>query len=272
MSQELAAKRGFLIDLDGTLYHGQNPIEGAARFVAYLKNKRIPYRFVTNNSSSTAEDVANRLTSMGIDATARDVCTSAQAAAAYISEQKRDASVYIVGEHGLRAAAIEAGLRITEEAPDFVLQGIDRSLSYNTVTKAVSLIRDGACSIMTNPDLLLPSDNGLIPGAGSIGAMIKAATGEEPIVIGKPSPILMNYALRDIGLAAKDTWMIGDNLATDIAAGAAAGCGTILVLTGLTTEQNYEAYAEQAGCRPDRIIANLTELLSYIAEEWEGRE
>lgn len=264
MGNEMAKPRGLLIDLDGTLYHGPIRIEGADRLVATLRSIRMPFRFVTNNSSASPEDVAARLTGMGIEAQPHEVCTSSQAAAEYISQEKPGAAVFIVGEEGLRKAVEEQGLRITEDSPDYVLQGIDRGLTYERIAKAVSYIREGAVYVLTNPDLLLPSEKGLQPGAGSIGAMLRAATGQEPVLIGKPSAILMDYALKQLRLAADETWVVGDNLATDIAAGKAAGCGTALVLTGLTTQDNYAHYAKQAGCEPDTICHNLDDFTSYI--------
>lgn len=260
----ITTKSGLLIDLDGTLYHGSNRIDGADRLIAALREANMPYRYVTNNSTSTPSEVADRLMAMGIPASPEEVCTSAQAAAGYIAERSPSASVYIVGEKGLYEAIIEAGLRPVEADPDYVVQGLDRSLTYSRVAKAAQYIRGGSTFIMTNPDLLLPSTNGLIPGAGSIGAMLRAASGQEPVVIGKPSAILMNYSLEKLGMAAEDTWMVGDNMATDIAAGIAVGCGTALVLTGLTTEHNYEAYAEAAGCKPDLIFKDLNELTAEL--------
>ncbi|NIK76605.1 4-nitrophenyl phosphatase [Paenibacillus castaneae] len=265
MSDKLPEMRGLLIDLDGTLYHGTHVIEGAEPLISYLKETKLPYRFVTNNSSATPDEVADRLMNMGIPAEARDVCTSAQAAAGYIANLSPGASVFVVGEAGLKSAVLEAGLQLTEEQPDYVLQGIDRSFTYERLTKAVRFIHGGALFVLTNPDLLLPSSDGLIPGAGSIGAMLKAAGGKEPVLIGKPSSILMDYSLREIGLSAQETWVVGDNMATDIAFGKAAGCGTILVLTGLTNEQNMDYYMEQAGCKPDIICKHLEELRSYIS-------
>ncbi|QAY68383.1 TIGR01457 family HAD-type hydrolase [Paenibacillus protaetiae] len=257
--------RGFLIDLDGTLYHGSKRIEGADRLLAALRANRLPFRFVTNNSSVSPEEVAARLNGMGIEAQPDEVCTSSLAAAQYIAQRKPGASVYVVGEAGLKQAVAEAGLRLTEEEqPDFVVQGIDRELSYSRVAAAVRFIRAGAVSVMTNPDLLLPGESGLQPGAGSIGAMIEAASGQVPVVIGKPSSILMDYALQQLGMEPGGIWVIGDNMATDIAAGIAAGCGTALVLTGLTTRDNYEHYAKLAGCKPDLICGSLDELQSYI--------
>ncbi|MGG4033927.1 TIGR01457 family HAD-type hydrolase [Paenibacillus cisolokensis] len=265
MKKPDAPPKGLLIDLDGTLYHGARRIDGADAFIADLRKAELPFRFVTNNSSASPDVVARRLEAMGIAAQARDVCTSAQAAARYIAEERPGARVFVIGEDGLREAAEEAGLVLTERDPDYVLQGIDRKLTYDRIAAAVRHIFAGARYILTNPDLLLPSDDGLLPGAGSIGAMLRAASGQEPVLIGKPSAILMDYALRDLGLAAEDAWVIGDNLATDIAAGKAAGCGTVLVLTGLTTADNFEAYAGQAGCRPDAVCGDLHELRSYIS-------
>ncbi|MDQ0111373.1 TIGR01457 family HAD-type hydrolase [Paenibacillus harenae] len=256
---------GLLIDLDGTIYHGSKRIEHADKLIADLRTGGLAYKYVTNNSSATPEDVADRLKAMGIEAYADDVCTSAQAAATYIAEKLPGASVFVIGEKGLREAVVRAGLTITEDNPDYVLQGIDREFNYSRLAKAVRYILDGASYVMTNPDLLLPTENGLQPGAGSIGASLTAAGGKQPVVIGKPSAILMNYSLNRLGRTAADTWVIGDNMATDIAAGHASGCGTILVLTGLTRSDNYEYYAEIACCKPDVICTRLDELRSYIS-------
>ncbi|MBH5317765.1 TIGR01457 family HAD-type hydrolase [Paenibacillus sp. GSMTC-2017] len=259
------AMKGLLIDLDGTLYHGTTMIDGADRLIHYLRNESIPYRFVTNNSASSPEEVANRLEAMGIPATSEDVCTSAQATAQYVAGLQPKASVYVIGESGLHEAIQDAGLRITDQFPDFVVQGIDRNLSYERIAQAVRYIREGATYILTNPDLLLPSTNGLIPGAGSIGAMLKAASGKEPVLIGKPSSILMDYSLTQLGVPNQDTWVVGDNIATDIAAGIAADCGTLLVLTGLTTAANYSSYSEAARCKPDLICESLEALIQTVS-------
>lgn len=177
MTEKQQPMHGLLIDLDGTLYHGTHRIDGADTLISYLREIKLPFRFVTNNSSATPEEVAGRLMKMGIQAAAEEVCTSAQAAAEHIARLKPGAAVFVVGEEGLRKAVQEAGLVLTEEQPDFVLQGIDRSFTYERLTKAVRYIHAGATFVLTNPDLLLPSTDGLIPGAGSIGAMLQAAGG-----------------------------------------------------------------------------------------------
>ncbi len=259
--------QGLLIDLDGTLYHGNNRIDGADLLIGYLNDTKMPYRFVTNNSSATPETVADRLQTMGIPAEPEHVCTSAQAAAAYMAKAKPGAAVFVIGEEGLLLAVSEAGLRITEDNPDYVLQGIDRAFTYERLARAVRHIHSGAEFVLTNPDLLLPSGDGLIPGAGSIGAMLTAAGGKEPILIGKPSSILMEHSLASIGLSAAETWVIGDNLATDIAFGRAAGCGSVLVLTGLTTRDNLNHYMNRAGCEPDVICDDLHGLIHFIEKQ-----
>lgn len=259
--------KGLLIDLDGTLYHGNHRIPGADELIRSLKQRRIPYMFVTNNSSRTAEGVAKHLNEMGIEARPEEVCTSSLAAAEYIAGESPGASVAMLGEEGLRQALSGAGLHIVDENPQYVVQGIDRSFTYESLAKAVQWIRGGAKYVLTNPDLLLPSDHGLVPGAGSLSASIQAASGTEPIVIGKPAGHLMSFATDRLGISPADATVVGDNLRTDIAAGAAAGCETILVLTGLTTEENMEALIEGAGVRPDVVCKDLYELMQRICPD-----
>ncbi|WP_274650671.1 TIGR01457 family HAD-type hydrolase [Paenibacillus humicola] len=275
MSRSLHAKsplRGLLIDLDGTLYHGSRMIDGADRLIRYLRGRGLPYLFVTNNSSATPETVAERLNEMGIPAVPQEVCTSAQAAARYAARRKPGGGAYVVGESGLCRALEEAGLRLAEpdgEMPDFVIQGIDRFMTYEKLAHAVRFIRAGAEFVLTNPDVLLPSEGGLMPGAGSIGALLQTASGVKPTVIGKPSAILMSYALERLALGASETWVVGDNPATDIAAAAAAGCPSALVLTGLARRDSFRQLLEKANCEADEIFDDLHTLLAYIKDKME---
>lgn len=256
--------KGLLIDLDGTLYHGRNRIEGADLLIERLKELQIPFLYVTNNSSRTPEQVAAHLLEMGIPALPEEVCTSSLAAAEYIAEESPGAKVAMLGEEGLREALLSAGLTIVEQSPEYVIQGIDRSFDYEKLTRAVRWIQEGAVSILTNPDLQLPSDTGLMPGAGSLGAAVEAASGVKPTVIGKPSSILMKYASDRLGLPPEETYVIGDNIRTDIAAGVHAGCKTVLVMTGITTDRNMEAHMEAAGVTPDYICRDLSEVISLL--------
>ncbi|BBH19895.1 haloacid dehalogenase [Paenibacillus baekrokdamisoli] len=267
MADSHSALRGLLIDLDGTLYHGHKMIAGADKLIQMLQDKKVSYLFVTNNSTGTAEVVAERLRSMGIPAKPEDVCTSAQAAAFYIAEQNQGARVFAVGEDGLRSAIMDAGLQLVDENPDIVVQGMNRQLTYDQAARAVSFILNGASYVLTNPDKLLPTADGYIPGAGSISAMLQTATGIAPTVIGKPSAILMNFALKKLGLQAAETWVVGDNPHTDIAAGQIAGCKSVLVLTGLATKQNYKQLLEAACCDADVVLEDLHDLHTYIGDK-----
>ncbi|WP_019638625.1 TIGR01457 family HAD-type hydrolase [Paenibacillus fonticola] len=256
--------KAYLIDLDGTLYHGSRMMPGADELIHAMKLNHIPFLFVTNNSSRTPGDVALHLQQMGIPAEEDEVCTSAVAAAEYIAAVQPGASVAPIGEHGLVEALKAAGLSLDTGQPQFVVQGIDRTFTYDKLTLTARWIAEGARYVLTNPDLLLPSQEGLMPGAGTISAAIVAATGAEPVVIGKPSKILMQHAMDRLGVTADETAVIGDNMFTDISAGAHAGCGTILTLTGVTHRDNFQELTRKTGVEPDIVCENLDEVRALI--------
>jgi HAD superfamily hydrolase (TIGR01457 family) len=255
---------GLLIDLDGTLFHGGVMIPGADKLIAGLRRADIPFLFVTNNSSRTPASVAAHLGGMGIEARPEEVCTSSLAAARYIAGESPEARVAILGEEGLIEACSEAGLTVVTESPQYVVQGIDRSFTYGSLARASRWIHEGARFVLTNPDLMLPSDDGVMPGAGSLGAAIEAASGVSPVVIGKPEAHLITYATAVLGITPEDAVVVGDNMRTDISAGKNAGCRTILVLTGLTTRDNYEHYRQITGVTPDEIYSDLAELMAML--------
>ncbi|WP_040950250.1 TIGR01457 family HAD-type hydrolase [Gorillibacterium massiliense] len=260
---------GFLIDLDGTMYSGTRPLEHAAEFIETLQKRNIPYLFVTNNSSRRPEEVAEHLQRITrIQASHEDVYTSSQTAARFIADQNQGKRVYMIGERGLELALKEAGLELIKEGdgdiPDFVVSGIDREFTYSKLETAVGYILSGARYILTNPDHLLPNERGYSPGAGSLGGAIRTATQTEPVIIGKPSPIIMEYAIEKMGLPAKDIWVVGDNLRTDICGGAAAGCRTALVRTGVAATHDIDAAVHQLGIKPDQICDHLMELTRLL--------
>lgn len=257
------AHYAFLIDLDGTMYAGGSPIPHAAEFIRKLKQRSLPYLFVTNNSSRTPEAVADHLCRLGIEAEANEVVTSAQATARYVSEQRRGHRVYVIGEDGLRTALTEAGLELVEDRPDFVVQGIDREFSYRKLEAAVGFVASGAEYVLTNPDRLLPSDGRLAPGAGAISGSIQAALQIAPIVIGKPSARIMQFALERLN-GPSEVWAVGDNPSTDIGAGHAAGLRTALVCTGIATPLNVTELLAKAPVKPDLVCRDLSELLQRL--------
>lgn len=252
--------KGYLIDLDGTMYRGEEQIEEASHFIKALKEKGIPYLFVTNNSTRKPEQVADKLNRFQIPTTKEQVFTTSNATANYIKEKKENASVYMIGEEGLTYALEEVGLEITDENPDFVVSGLDRDINYEKLAKACLAVRNGATFISTNGDIAIPTERGLLPGNGSLTSVIAVSTTVKPIFIGKPESIIMEQALKVLGVAKEDTLMVGDYYDTDILAGINTGIDTLLVHTGVTTKEMLTNYNQQ----PTYSVHSLEEWLQFI--------
>ncbi len=225
---------GLILDLDGTVYHGAAPVPGAAAFVASAAARGIRCLYVTNRANRAPEAVSGQLCELGIPCTPAAVLTSAQATAAYL----RRGSVYCIGEAALLAELQRAGLALCAEAADYVVVSFDRQFTYEKLATASRLIRAGSKFIATNADRALPTEHGYVPGAGALVAAVQAATGVEPQVIGKPERIIMDMALERLGLPADQVVAVGDNLDTDIPAGARAGLRTVLLLTGVSAHED----------------------------------
>jgi 4-nitrophenyl phosphatase len=234
--------KGYLIDLDGTMYRGSERIEAASDFVKKLQRKGIPYLFVTNNSSRTPAQVAKKLRDFDIPADENQVFTTSQATANYIYSLKKDATVYVIGEEGIRTALEEKGFTFAGETAEFVVVGIDRSLTYEKLAVACLAVRNGAVFLSTNGDIAIPTERGLLPGNGSITSVISVSTQTKPIFIGKPESIIMEQALKVLGTSKEETIMVGDYYDTDILAGMNAGIDTLLVHTGVTTKELLKGY------------------------------
>ncbi|KKK39343.1 HAD family hydrolase [Mesobacillus campisalis] len=234
--------KGYLIDLDGTMYKGSERIEEAADFIRRLIKVNIPYLFVTNNSSRTPAQVASKLRDFDIPAEEHQVFTTSQATANYIYEQKKDAAVYMIGEEGLRTSMAEKGFREAGDDADFVVTGIDREITYEKLAVACLAIRNGAKFISTNADIAIPTERGFMPGNGAFTSLIAVSTQTKPQFIGKPESIIMEQALEVLGTGKDETLMVGDNYDTDILAGMRAGLDTLLVHTGVTTKELLKGY------------------------------
>jgi HAD superfamily hydrolase (TIGR01457 family) len=251
--------RGLLIDLDGVVYVGSEPIPGSGEFLALARLRGLPLLLVTNNSTTSPELVAARLATMAIEAEPREVLTSAQVAAAYVRTHGRaGARVRLIGEAGLRQAVLDEGLELVEDGElsvEWVVAGLDRRFDYEKLTGATRAILAGARFLATNADALLPIEGGnVVPGAGSIVAAIQTATAQQPIVVGKPEPGLFEHGLARLGgLHAAEVAMVGDRLDTDMVGGRRAGLRTILALSGVTTPQQLAA----SGLRPDAVVPAL---------------
>ncbi|MDG0812989.1 HAD-IIA family hydrolase [Cohnella rhizosphaerae] len=269
--------KAVLLDLDGTLYRGETPIEGASALVEALESAGIACWYLTNNSTRTPEQVAAHLRGFGIPAGAGRVITSAAAAAHYAKQRHPDAIAFVIGEHGLRSALAEAGIAMPDESElaagakvDLVVQGLDRGLNYGQLTAALGYLLSGADYLLTNPDRRLPVGAGFLPGAGSLAALLETASDVAPVVIGKPSGIMMRYALDLAGVEASEAWVVGDNPHTDLAAGLAAGCPTVLVLTGVCGPDDWRERCERAGAMPDAVCAGPAEVGELAARSGNG--
>lgn len=228
--------KGYFIDIDGTMYKGSEIIEGAIEFIEYLNANNKDYLFVTNNSSKTPAEVAEKLNNMGFNTSSEHVITSAMATAGYISEESPGASVYMVGGSGLKSSLSDAGLVIKEDQNvDYVVMGLDVNISYEKLSVACLAVRNGAKLISTNKDVSIPNERGFLPGNGSLTSVVSVSTGQTPIFIGKPETIIMEQAVEKIGLSKEECVMIGDLYDTDILAGINSGIDTLHVQTGVTS-------------------------------------
>jgi 4-nitrophenyl phosphatase len=260
----LGTQRGFIMDLDGTLYRGNQLLPYAVEFVNAIRDRGLPILFMTNNSTRRPEEVSRHLQQMGIPSYSHEVFTTSQATVRYLNEQNRGKQVFCIGENGLTSILEDAGYILSEQDVNYVVQGLDRQFTYSTLQTAVNLIRSGAQSILTNPDVLLPSDTAFLPGAGTIAAAIRIAAGQEPMIIGKPSVLMMNYALERMQLTGPEVWMVGDSIRTDIAAGKAASCHTALILTGVSGVNEYANHQLELGIEADYIFPTLREFAIHL--------
>ncbi|WP_188454015.1 TIGR01457 family HAD-type hydrolase [Virgibacillus oceani] len=251
---------GYLIDLDGTMYLGNERIDAAAEFVAALHKKNIPYMFLTNNSSKTQSQISEKLNKMEIISTPDHVFTSSMATAKYIKHNKENAKCYMIGEKGLADALEKEGLIVTEENCDYVVIGIDRDVNYEKLATACLAIRNGAEFISTNGDIAIPTERGLVPGNGAITSAITVSTGIEPTFVGKPETIIMDEAMNTLGLDKEKILMVGDNYNTDILAGINTGVDTLMVFTGVTPYEDYPKLKH----KPTYFVHNLKDWIHNI--------
>ena len=248
--------QGYLIDLDGTIYEGKKRIPAGERFVHRLQEHQIPYLFVTNNTTRRPETVQAMLAEQfNIVTPLETIYTASLATIDYMNDLGKDKTVYVIGEDGLKSAIYEAGYIEDTNNPAYVVVGLDTDLTYEKLTIATLAIQKGATFIGTNPDLNIPTERGHLPGAGSLLALLEAATRIKPAIIGKPKSIIMDKALEILGTEKSQTIMVGDNYLTDIRAGIDNGFSTLLVLTGFTKPEEVD----HLPIAPTQVLNSLDE-------------
>ncbi|MCK1229795.1 TIGR01457 family HAD-type hydrolase [Streptococcus uberis] len=248
--------KGYLIDLDGTIYKGRERIPAGERFIQRLQEQEIPYLLVTNNTTRTPQMVQDMLAQQfNIQTPLETIYTATMATVDYMKDMNRGQTAYVIGETGLKSAISEAGYIEDKENPAYVVVGLDSQVTYDMLATATLAIAKGALFIGTNPDLNIPTERGLMPGAGSLVALLEAATRVKPVFIGKPNAIIMNKALDILRVKRSEAIMVGDNYLTDIMAGIQNDIASLLVTTGFTKAEEVPNLPIQ----PDYVVASLDE-------------
>jgi HAD superfamily hydrolase (TIGR01457 family) len=254
---------GIVSDMDGVLWQGDESLPGLIEFFDLLREREIPYVLATNNSSKTRADYVSKLAGMGVlDVPEARIVTSGTATVSYLlAHYPTDTPIHVFGSDSLRLVVREAGYPLTnDEDARVVVAGLDWDLTYAKLRLAHTLIRRGADFIGTNPDTTYPAPGGPVPGTGSMLASLRASTGREPVIIGKPFAPMYEAALSVMGTPINRTLMIGDRLDTDISGAVTLGMRTALVLTGISTRADLND-----GLRPDGVFDGLPGLIGALS-------
>lgn len=240
----LKEKDTFLLDMDGTIFLGNELIDGASDFLDTLKQNGKRYIFLTNNSSKNRMAYVDKLRNLGLDVTAEDIFTSGEATTRYLKNRHEGARIYLLGTPSLEEEFIREGFQLVSgrgEKVDFVVLGFDTTLTYEKVWIACEYIAAGVEYIATHPDFVCPLPGGaFMPDAGAMAAMIEASTGKKPFVIGKPNKAVVESIALKYALNQNEMVMVGDRLYTDVQTGINAGITSILVYSGETKPEDYE--------------------------------
>lgn len=231
-----------ILDMDGVLYRGNQPVPRLREFFAFLREHSIPFMLVTNNATRTPGERSKQLAGMGAEVRPSEILVSGQATARFLRrDYPAGTRVHVFGMAALRQALEEEGFILADENVEVVVASVDREVSYEKIKRATGLLRGGARFIATNLDPNIPSEEGFLPGSGAMVAMLAAASEIRPTGVGKPEPIMYELAMAQMGARPETTAAVGDRVATDIAGGKRAGITTICVLTGASDRAEAEA-------------------------------
>jgi len=261
--QRIKGKAGFIIDMDGVIYHGNRLLPGVTDFVSWLEKSGKKYLFLTNSSERTPKELHEKLKRLGINAGEEHFYTSALATAAFLASQKPNGSAYIIGDAGLINALYSVGYTVNNVNPDYVVVGDTNGYNFEKISLAVNLVIKGAKLIGTNPDVSGPVETGIAPSTKALIAPIEIATGKKAYYVGKPNPLMMRIALKRLGIRREDSIVIGDRMDTDIRCGLESEIDTLLVLSGITTKNEIDNFPYQ----PRYVLNGVIDLVNQTPDE-----
>jgi len=256
--QKIKAKSGFIIDMDGVIYHGNRLLSGVPEFLQWLENSGKKFLFLTNSSERSPKELHEKLNRLGIDVGEEHFYTSALATAGFLASQKPNGSAYIIGDAGLIHALYSFGYTINNVNPDYVVVGDTHNYNFESIQTAVNLVLKGARLIGANPDVSGPVENGIAPSTKALIAPIEIATGKKAYFVGKPNPLMMRIALKKLMVSREDAIVIGDRMDTDVRCGLESEIDTLLVLSGITSREEIDNFPY----RPQYILDGVVDLVS----------
>ena len=256
--EELRARKGFICDMDGVIYLGNQLLPGVREFVNWLNENGKQFLFLTNSSERSPKELRQKLQRMGLDIDEEHFYTSALATAAFLKKQAPGCTAFVIGAPGLLNALYDVGVTMNDVDPDYVIVGETASYNYEVITKAVRLVLNGARLIATNSDLTGPTEFGIAPACRSLVAPIELATGKKAYFMGKPNPLMMRTGLHLLGVHSEEAAMVGDRMDTDVIAGMESGLATVLVFSGCTSRADINDYPY----RPTYILNGVGEIVA----------
>ena len=261
MDSTLSEIDAVFLDLDGTMYLGNDLIDGALEFLERCESRGVRRFFLSNNSSRSVDQYLKKLSGLGIPATVDDVLLSTHDLIAWLHGHDYD-RIYLVGTDGMAQMLEESGLTMDDENPEIVVLGYDTEITYDKIATASIHMHKGVPMVVSHPDVVCPSPDGGLPDTGAYMAMFEATTGVKPIhVCGKPQPGMILHRIEELGLKPARCAMVGDRLYTDMAMATRAGVKGILVLSGEATMDDVDSLPEGAEQVPSMIVQSVDELV-----------
>lgn len=242
--EKLRAKKGYICDMDGVIYHGNTLLPGVKEFVEWLYASGKNFLFLTNNSQKSPKELQQKLARMGLKVDQKNFYTAALATASFLKSQGAT-SAYVIGDAGLTNALYDAGITLNDVDPEYVVIGETENYNFENIKKATVLVNKGAKLIGTNSDLTTPTEKGEVPACKALVAPVEYATRKKAYYVGKPNPLMMRAAMErfhDVGIHSQDVAMIGDRMDTDIVGAIESGLDSVLVLSGVSTLETIKEF------------------------------